>query len=116
MSQPRLLALLLTALVSVPAHADAGCTGYIDNVWTKNDGSVFALQDAVGHYTKMCNLNTPWFGISTSTCFGWFSALNSAVIYNKPVAVYYEGPYSCTTLPADSDAPPPYYLQLRKTP
>lgn len=114
--QLAVLAIFAGALTHSAAHADAYCAGLTYEALTYGNGDVMILPAWRGDWIVICNVNTPRNNVSPSTCFSWFSAINSSIIYNKSVGYYFAGidPSACTTLPTYGNTPAPVYVRLTK--
>lgn len=114
--QLAVLAIFASAMNPSVAHADAYCAGLTYEALTYSNGDVMILPAWRNDWIVICNLNTPRNGVSTSTCFSWFSAINSSILYNKSVGYYFAGieQSACATLPTYSGTPAPLYVRLTK--
>lgn len=101
---------------STIAKADAYCSGLTIEALVYSNGDVTVYPDWRNQWITVCNLNNTRNGITPQTCFGWFSTINSSILYNKSVGYYFTGvdPSACTTMATYENAPVPYYVRLTK--
>jgi len=108
-------ALLLAGLwiAQAPLRAEGMCGPSTNvKVIVYYDGTVTLWSDWRNNWTQLCNLDQPWGGVSTSTCFAWFAKVNAAINDGKPVSIWYNlDPLNCATLPVYGSAPVPVYIE-----
>ena len=118
LSVPALLAGLFLPLHAT--SAEFGCTASVAGVLVYRDGWVNVKHTGRNDWTFVCNLSTPWKGVSVSTCAMWTSLLMQLKKDGKRAEfLYYSDPdvTSCTGLLRYGSAPAPYYIgTLEDTP
>lgn len=103
-------------LHAASASATIFCSSNVKDVFVRDDGSVTFWMTDYFKFIQVCNLNTPWKGVSVNTCFSWFSSLSNAVTHAKVVSLPYDGVASCAALPSYGDAPAPLYVMYGPQP
>ena len=112
------IALIALFAAAQPANAEPGgvyCTGTIAGLTTDHNGYLSVSMNAAnGRWYMLCNVGSPWKGISPQTCVTWAAKLTSVVLTNKPISIYYHADPQpvCTTIPEYSASPPPYTVML----
>lgn len=103
------------ALVSAPALADITCVSATAKALSYASGMVLIEPNFRGDFIEICNLNQTWNGVSPETCFSWFSSVNSSIIFNKNIEIYYTGSnFACATIPTYGSAPAPVYVGIER--
>lgn len=104
--------LIAIACLLTSQHAFAGfnCIVKITGVYVYMDGSVMVNHTGRNDLTQVCNINTDWRTVSTSTCIMWTSMLNSLKRTNGNATFYFDGVAACSTLPTYGNAPAPIYI------
>jgi hypothetical protein len=110
----------LVALLGVAAFATSPgvraaelyCTGLVSEHLVYADGTLMVSTTWLTGWTYLCNLQSPWKGVSTEACFSWFSLVTAARTNNKPVGLYYDSTQTCATLPSYGNAPAPIYVRM----
>ncbi len=106
-------ACLLLAYLLPASAADIFCNGTVSAVYVSSDGSVVFSGSYRNDYTQACNVHGIWQGITSETCFTWYSALLAAKVHGKQVVVQYSTPsYTCATLPTYAFALMPNYAMV----
>ena len=77
-----------------------------------NEGTLMIRTTWRNDWTYLCNLQTPWKGVSTEACFSWFGLLTAARTHSKPIGIYYVGDTPCSALAVYGGAPAPVYLRM----
>lgn len=103
---------LLLSIDSMAAPFD--CNATLDTVLVYSSGNVNVLHSGRGDYTVICSLDTPYKGVSITTCAMWTSMLLNLKDKGKKATFYYDtnisGVTSCSTLPTYGNAPAPVYV------
>ncbi|XOF35202.1 MAG: hypothetical protein ACL93V_07930 [Candidatus Electrothrix sp. YB6] len=107
-----LMVLMLAPLTVV--HASFQCDGSVSRVGIAQTGRVSVVSTALfpdGEGRDVCNLYTPFKGVSVSTCRGWLGILMVAQVSNRSVSIQYTNDaYSCSTLPTWENALAPWAI------
>lgn len=107
------MAATILAFAPLTARADAYCSAIVTLAYTDAGGHVTIYAPWRGGWTTLCNLNSAWKGVEPSTCFGWFSVVNTAVVNGKNIKLFYaDAQANCATMPTYGDAPAPAYVML----
>lgn len=114
MKKPILAAAFVALMLPSPASAAALCVGTVPHVYVYANGGVHIIGSWRNSLTQICNVKEEWKGISTQTCFTWFSAVSNANVENQQVAIYYSGlnQAECATIPHYGLAPAAAYVRL----
>ena len=102
----------LIALIALCANAHAApqtCTGKILRYLTYYEGSVVIYPDWRNDWLFICNLNTPWKGVSVASCAAWLSTVKAAVslpTHPSTTTTYADAP-GCSSVPTYNSAPAP---------
>lgn len=90
------------------------CQGTVTTVYIDSYGAVIFQPSYRADYTQVCNVHGTWQGVSSETCFAWFSALLSAKVHNKQVLLQYSTAtaYTCANLPTYAGSPQPSYVMV----
>jgi hypothetical protein len=98
---------------SVPAHADAYCIGLVNETLTYADGRMMIYSAWRNDWTTLCSLNGAWNGISSQTCFAWFSQVQAAVAARRNLGIWYGGltQAQCATMGTYDTSPAPVYVR-----
>lgn len=110
------IAAFVATLSPITATADVYCGSTTPaKVITYSDGRVTILAPWRGDYTDVCNMNTSWKGVSTTTCLTWFAQIANAYSTGKGLLFYYSGlaQGECATMPLYADAPAPLYVSVQ---
>lgn len=109
-----LIALVSIVLLSQQSYADATCSGTISELVVHADGDVRTFPSWRNHWVGICNVNQPRLGISTQTCWTWFSLLASAKEASTLTVIKYASPVSsCSNLDIQTNSPAPLYVLVR---
>lgn len=92
------------------ASAAFQCNVQLTSVLVYADGSVNVNHTGRGDYTFICNLNSVYKGVPTSTCAAWTALLLQTKKANGILQFYYDTGTSCSTLPTYGNAPVPTYI------
>lgn len=101
---------------AAPAFAAAQCgPSVLKDAITYKDGMVAIRPPWRGDWIYICNLNTPYGGVPTQTCWGWFSQLNVAIAEGRNIAIWYDtiDQSACATMTTYGSAPVPLYVHLQ---
>ena len=93
------------------ARADVYCNGVVPQHLVYSDGTLMIIAPWNGQWVFLCNMQSPWKGVSTEACFSWYGLISSAKIHNKSVGIYYVTDTTCTTAVYGS-APAPLYVRM----
>lgn len=90
------------------------CQGTVVSVYVSSSGDVIFQGSYRGDYTEVCNLHGSWQGISTETCYAWYSQLIAAKTHAKEVLLNYQttASYTCDALPTYANSPVPGYVMV----
>jgi hypothetical protein len=91
---------------------DQYCSGLVSDHLVYSNGTLMIRAPWLNEWTYLCNLQSPWKGVSTEACFTWFSLVTAARANNKPVGAYYQTQLTCATLGTYENAPAPMYLRM----
>jgi hypothetical protein len=103
------LAALMTATT---ARADVNCSGSVSEHLVYSDGSLMIRPSWHAGWIIVCSTQAPWKGVSTESCFTWFSMITSARLHNKGVGIYYLGDAPCSSFSTYYGAPGPVYVRM----
>lgn len=106
---------LAVSLLPASANAQTYCGGLrpVLKLLTYRDGAVLVQTEWRGDFFQICNLEKPWKGVSTGTCFAWMSKIAAAVTSGAKTGFWYEiAPGSCNALPTYGAAPSPAYVDV----
>lgn len=92
------------------------CDGTISKMYIDSSGGVVINPSYRYDFTKICNINVAWKGVSTETCKSWVSLALSAKLSKSNVKVRYKTNdiNSCPTMPTYGSSPAPDYIMLDK--
>ena len=102
--------LLLVSTSSL--SAGQWCHGKVERVYVDKSGSVYIFGNWRQDYTQICNVNSPWKGVSLELCKTWFSLAVTAKVSAGNVIVQYGDVAACNSIPHYSNAPSPNYVML----
>lgn len=89
----RLSALTLGLILSTAAlhsHAAAlSCTGTVSQIQTSVSGELRVLPAWRGDWITLCNINSPWKGVSVEVCKRWHAHVLTAQIAQTNSRIYY---------------------------
>lgn len=107
-----MVSVVMLVLVTLPfqAHAAFDCSVSVKNVLVYANGMVNVLHSGRGDYTVICNMQSEYSGVSSSTCAMWTAMLQVIKKKNGVAHFYYEGAGTCSTLPTYGSAPVPIYI------
>jgi hypothetical protein len=113
----KLLSLLAAAsclaAMAPSAMATIYCQGNVVNLYVSQSGDVIFQPTYRNDYTQVCNLHGGWQGITTETCFAWYSQLMSAKIHAKNVLLQYDGVgYTCANMATYGNTPKAGYVMV----
>lgn len=117
------VAAMLAFVVAVPVAraADSApptlfCKGTIDALLVGAHGDVHVRPSWRQNWIELCNVDTPWLGISTKTCSVWVSELMTAHTTRKLTTIRYDGTgiLSCDVIPPYENAPLAGYVLLEE--
>jgi hypothetical protein len=94
------------------ARADVYCNGVVPEHLVYNDGTLMIIAPWNGQWIFLCNMQSPWKGVSTEACYSWYSLITSAKIHNKSVGFYYSGETACSNFGGYGGAPGPLYVRM----
>jgi|SRR5688572_12346291 hypothetical protein len=95
------------------AMATIYCQGSVVNLYVSESGDVIFQPTYRNDYTKVCNLQGDWQGISTETCFAWYGQLMAAKIHAKNVLLQYDGiGYTCANISTYGNSPKAGYVMV----
>lgn len=107
------LAAIATLAAFSNARAEAQyCTGLITEHLVYSDGTLMILAPWRNDWINLCNLQSPWKGVSTEACFSWFSLVTAARTNNEPIDVYYDSNLTCATFGTYGGAPGAVYVRM----
>ena len=109
-SSLKLLAVAMLAALGT-ARADVYCNGVVQQHLVYNDGTLMVIAPWSGQWVFLCNLQSPWKGVSTEACFSWYGLISTAKVHNKSVGVYYVNDTSCPTT-VYGNVPGPLYVRM----
>ncbi len=108
------MALLLTLFTISSANAGYQCSGVIDEINQKYDGSIYLISMALygdRQGRMVCNLNTEWNRVSSEVCKGWLSKLLAKEAQSSNVTVQYgDSNESCLQQPEWASASNPWSI------
>jgi hypothetical protein len=104
---------LIASLLPVAQAAPLWCDGQPTQLWVAVNGTVTFSPSYRGDHTSICSLNSEWQSVPTQTCWSWFAILSTAIANGRSVRVYYDVPYTCSTLPTYGNSPAPSYVMLQ---
>lgn len=106
------LSIASVGFCSQASSAPFSCNARLGTVLVYADGSVNVLHSGRGDYTYVCNLNTPWKGVTVQTCAMWTSLLLKLKGEGKNAIFFYYGGdgASCANMDVYSNAPAPTYI------
>jgi hypothetical protein len=113
----RAAALLLATSLSLSSAANAAtwCSGKVAQIFTTRGGSVVILPYFSNDYVQICELNTHWKGVPPITCAYWNATITTGMLKGKDFTFYYDDATAvCSTMPAYSGAPSPYYIMVNE--
>jgi len=109
-----ILLLLLSITTSTMFAGTFSCASKVNKVLLYKNGAVNVHYSARNNYTYICNLNSEWKGVSTTTCAMWVGLLQDIKKRNTDArAVFYystNDATSCANLPTYGSAPSPVYI------
>lgn len=107
--------LLCLALIFSPlSYADVSCSGSVKNVALYAGGNVLISTEYRNDNTVICNVQSPWKGISAETCRSMLSTVLVAQTSKQDLMVYYAGDnLTCKNIPTYSSAPAPSYVGVK---
>lgn len=90
------------------------CQGTVTSVYVSQAGDVIFQASYRADYTEVCNLHGAWKGISTETCYAWYSQLIAAKTHAKDVLLNYQttATHTCSALPTYENSPAPFYVMV----
>ncbi|MGH1486926.1 MAG: hypothetical protein ACRBCI_11955 [Cellvibrionaceae bacterium] len=83
-----------------------------------NTGGLYLSADNIsnGTFVLLCGVNQAVGGVGVDTCKSWLSILQVAQASSKNIDISYkyadDSITSCASIPAGSNAPTPYFVQL----
>lgn len=91
------------------------CEGSVGGLYVTNTGDVVFNGSYHTNYTQVCNLHGSWQGITTETCYAWYSQLLAARTHSQNVLLNYQttATYTCASLPTYQDSPAPGYVMVK---
>jgi len=103
--------------IGLSFSASAGniyCLGSVVNLYVSSSGDVIFQASYRSDYTEVCNLHGSWQGISTETCYAWYSQLIAAQTHTKQILLNYQttATYTCANLPTYENSPVPGYVMV----
>jgi hypothetical protein len=99
---------------ATPASANPiWCQGTVTSVYVSDAGDVIFQPSYRVDYTQVCNLHGTWKGVSSETCFSWYSAIMAAKVHNRQVLLQYAtDSYTCANLPTYAGTLRPNYVMV----
>ena len=109
-----LIGVLAIGLSFSAAAGNIYCQGSVVSVYVSSTGDVIFQGSYRANYTEVCNLHGTWHGISTESCYAWYSQLIAAKTHAKSVLLNYQttASYTCADLPTYENSPAPGYVMV----
>jgi len=103
------------ALSTSALAAQINCVGNVSKLYvSKANSGVYILGSYSPNWTKVCQIDATWKGVTAETCKFWFSIAQGSYHAETQVNLAYDSSEisSCSTIPTYSNAPSPKYLML----
>jgi hypothetical protein len=94
------------------ARADVFCNGSVAQFLVYDDGTLVVLAPWTGEWHHICSFATPYKGVSTESCYAWFSLLTAAKVHNKQIGMYFAVDTPCAQFGTYGAAPAPFYVRM----
>lgn len=108
----RFTLMALAVVGSINAGATEICGGKIKNIAVRHTGEVRLIttfQSSDAHFT-ICNIDSPWKGVSTNVCKMWVSQAQVAYAAERHINLYYPDGTSCATFVGESVPRPDWFI------
>ncbi len=96
--------------MSGAASAATMCAGQIRSLFVDNGAQLMVLPTFLGDWVQVCNISTPWKGISVDVCKSWFATLTALRASQDTVMFRYNENMACNGIPTYTNAPAPAYI------
>lgn len=98
---------------SALAQSSVVCGGQVKNLYVNAAGNVYMLGTWLNTYQQICNVNSDWKAVPTTTCKSWLSLLELATASSMNVTITINAT-SCTSIPTYESSPPPSYVMINQ--
>ena len=90
------------------------CQGSVVSVYVSEAGEVVFQPSYRADYTQVCSLSGSWEGVSTETCYAWYSQLIAAKTHSRDVLLQYSvTSQTCASLPTYGASLKPAYVMVQ---
>lgn len=94
------VALLIIAVVALPAYANYNCTGTVTYIGVGNDGVVVVQGPGGIPAIEICQVTTTVNFFTPDNCKAVYATLLAAKLSGQQATVYFSDNLTCTTQPA----------------